>query len=251
MVKIVAALLISLLSFTSSGAEGPPASTYRDITDDMVLIPAGIFKRGCDRFGPEHGAPAYEVYLNSFMIDQYEVTNKRFEEVMPEHSFRRSRLSSCEDCPVSKVTWYQAADYCYLIGKGLPSEAQWEKAADGKEGCEFQWGKEFDPQKKTAHGGLKLKDKASPVGSYPPNKFGIYDMAGNMWEWVADWYSPNYYLKELMYNPRGPRSGVMKVRRGGAWSDSVKAMSVGYRDWSYPFSRNFNDIGFRCVLNLK
>ena len=131
MVKTVVALLISLVSFTSSWAEGPPASTYRDITDDMVLIPAGIFKRGCDRFGPEHGAPAYEVYLNSFMIDKYEVTNKRFEEVMPEHSFRRSRLSSCEACPVSKVTWYHSADYCYLIGKGLPSEAQWEKAADG------------------------------------------------------------------------------------------------------------------------
>ena len=227
------------------------SSNVRDITHDMVLIPVGTFERGCDRFGLKHGAPAYKVYLNAFMIDKYEVTNKRFEEIMPEHKSRRSQLSDCDDCPVSKVTWYEAADFCYLTGKSLPSEAQWEKAAGGTDGCHFSWGNEFDPENPQAHGGLELKDKAAPVGSYPPNKSGIYDMGGNVWEWVSDWYSPNYYMKELMYNPRGPSTGVMKVRRGGAWSDSVKAMAVGYRDWSYPFSRNFNDIGFRCVINLK
>ncbi len=217
----------------------------------MVMIPAGTFQRGCDRFGLEHGAPAYKVYLSAFMIDKYEVTNKRFEEIMPEHKSRRSQLSACDNCPVSKVTWYEAADYCYLTGKSLPSEAQWEKAAGGAGGCQFSWGKNFDPINPQGRGGLKLKDKAAPVGRYAANKSGIYDMGGNTWEWLADWYSPNYYMNELMYNPRGPLSGVMKVRRGGAWSDSIKAMAVGYRDWSYPFSRNLNDIGFRCVINLK
>jgi len=105
--------------------------------------------------------------------------------------------------------------------------------------------------KKQARGGLELKDKASPVGRYPPNKYGIYDTAGNVWEWVADWYSPEYYFLEPLYNPRGPSRGVMKVRRGGAWSDSIRAMKAGYRDWSYPFSRSYSDIGFRCAINLK
>ncbi|MGV7221203.1 MAG: formylglycine-generating enzyme family protein [Nitrospinales bacterium] len=235
----------------SSEINSFPPSTVGDVTDDMVLIPAGTFDRGCDRFGLEHGAPAFKVYLNSFMIDKYEVTNKKFEEIISEHKLRRSTLSSCDDCPVSKVTWYEAADYCYLTGKWLPTEAQWEKAAGGVNGCGFPWGTELDKKNPQGRGGLQLKEKASPVGSYPPNKYGIYDMAGNLWEWVSDWYSPSYYMTELMYNPRGPSSGVMKVRRGGAWSDSVKAMRVGYRDWSYPFSRNFNDIGFRCVINLK
>ncbi len=217
----------------------------------MVLIPAGKFKRGCDKFGPQHGAPAHEVYLNSFMIDKYEVTNKELEKIMPDHKLRRSKLSHCDDCPVSKITWYEAADYCHLIGKSLPSEAQWEKAAGGDTGCDFPWGKEFDSEKKLARGGFQLKEGPLPVGSYPPNKYGLYDMAGNLWEWVADWYSPQYYSMEVMYNPRGPKRGVMKVRRGGAWSDSIIAMRTGYRDWSYPFSRSFSDIGFRCVINLK
>lgn len=229
----------------------PSLPTGEEVARNMVLIPAGKFQRGCDALGPEHGAPAHPVFLNSFMIDQYEVTNQQFEAVMPDHKLRRSKSSHCDHCPVTKVTWYEAADYCHLIGKALPSEAQWEKAAGAANGCEFPWGPEFDPQKKQARGGFQLRDKTSPVGSYPPNKFGLYDMAGNVWEWVADWYSPKYYFMEPLYNPRGPSRGVMKVRRGGAWSDHVKAMKTGYRDWSYPFSRSYSDIGFRCAINLK
>jgi len=217
----------------------------------MVLIPRGTFNRGCDILGHQHGAPAHLVYVDAFMIDKFEVTNKRFEEVFPEHFLRRSQFSRCDDCPVTKINWYEAADYCHLIGKSLPSEAQWERAASNGNGCEFPWGDEFDPQKPQARGGLKLKEGSSPVGSFPPNKKGVYDMAGNVWEWVSDWYSVSYYYREIMYNPRGPDHGIMKVRRGGSWSDSIKAMKTGYRDWSYPFSRGFNDIGFRCAINLK
>ena len=250
---ILAALLIGC-SATFAAAQNLNLRSLEassDIVRDMVLIPAGKFKRGCDQLGPEHGAPMSQVYLDAFMIDIYEVTNRRLEEIMPDHKLRRSKSSVCDDCPVSKITWYEAADFCHLIGKSLPSEGQWEKAAGGEDGCEFPWGPDFKREDSKVRGGFELKDKASPVGSYPPNKFGVYDMAGNMWEWVADWYSPMYYVHELMYNPRGPRSGVMKVRRGGAWSDSIRAMLVGYRDWSYPFSRSYSDIGFRCVINLK
>lgn len=227
------------------------AHSERDITEDMVLIPAGTYKRGCDRFGHQHGAPAHLVYLDAFMIDKYEMTNEKFEKVFPEHKLRRSQFAQCDNCPASKISWYEAADYCHLKGKSLPSEAQWERAAQGVDGCEFPWGGKFDPEKPQARGGVKLRDNGAPVGSYPPNKNGLYDMAGNVWEWVGDWFSIRYYYREIMYNPRGPSHGIMKVRRGGSWSDSVNAMHTGYRDWSYPFSRGFNDIGFRCAINLK
>jgi formylglycine-generating enzyme len=218
---------------------------------DMVLIKTGTFKRGCNRFGPQHGAPEQKVHLDSYWIDKYEVSNKKFEEIFPEHNLRRSIFSDCDDCAVSKISWYEAADYCHIIGKSLPSEAQWERAAGNGNGCDFHWGDGFDLMKPPARGGLKLQDKALPVGSFPPNENGLYDTAGNVWEWVADWFSIRFYYADILHNPRGPMNGVMKVRRGGSWSDSVKAMASGYRDWSYPLSRGFNDIGFRCSINLK
>lgn len=253
MQKLLAVLLITIFGAVPVAAPQEPirSPVGDEVGRNMVLISAGKFQRGCDSLGPEHGAPAHPVYLDAFMIDIHEVTNRRLEKVMPDHKLRRSMSSHCDNCPVTKITWYEAADYCHLIGKALPSEAQWEKAAGAASGCEFPWGPDFDPGKKLARGGLELKDKASPVGSYPPNKFGIYDMGGNVWEWVTDWYSPQYYFLEPLYNPRGPSRGVMRVRRGGAWSDSVKAMKSGYRDWSYPFSRSYSDIGFRCAINLK
>jgi len=245
-------ILIFILTFTiSCVAHSVQDNAPRDIIEDMVLIPAGTFKRGCDRFGYQHGAPSHLVYLDAYMIDKYEITNEKFEKVFPEHKLRRSQFSRCDNCPVSKVSWYEAADYCHLKGKSLPSEAQWERAAQNDNGCEFPWGGEFAPENPQARGSVKLRDKSSPVGSFPANKNGLYDMAGNVWEWVSDWFSIRYYFREVMYNPRGPRHGIMKVRRGGSWSDSIKAMKTGYRDWSYPFSRGFNDIGFRCAINLK
>ncbi|MBI5427945.1 MAG: SUMF1/EgtB/PvdO family nonheme iron enzyme [Nitrospinae bacterium] len=222
----------------------------KETVKDMAYIPAGTFTRGCDGFGPEHGSPEQTVYLDAFFIDKYEATNKLFEAIFPDHELRRSPFSSCDECPVSKVTWYDAADYCYLTGKSLPSEAQWEKAAGAASGCEFPWGPEFDPAKPQARGGLKLRQNAAPVGSLPPNKYGVHDMAGNMWEWVTDWYAPYFFAPETLYNPRGPKSGIMKTRRGGSWSDSVKAMAAGYRDWSNPSSRGLNDVGFRCAINI-
>ena len=245
--------ILFLLFFSCSIFFGNNITTWAEnskVLDDMVLIPKGAFKRGCNRFGPQHGAPEQAVHLDSFWIDKYEVTNKKFESIFPEHNLRRSIYGDCDDCPVSKISWYEAADYCHLVGKSLPSEAQWERAAGNGNGCEFPWGNGFDLMRPPARGGLKLHDKAFPVGSFSPNGNGLYDMAGNVWEWVSDWFSIRYYYADTLHNPRGPMSGIMKVRRGGSWSDSVKAMASGYRDWSSPFSRGFTDIGFRCTVNL-
>jgi formylglycine-generating enzyme required for sulfatase activity len=96
-----------------------------------------------------------------------------------------------------------------------------------------------------------MRDKTAPIGSYPPNNNGVFDMGGNVWEWVSDWMAPSYQVLDDLIDPRGPNSGIMKVRRGGAYSDSIKAMAIGYRDWSHPSSRYFSDIGFRCAINVK
>ena len=240
-------LSIFLLFFKSVYSEEPE---YKNITDSMVTIPAGKFKMGCNQFGPMHGAPEHFVYVDDFWIDRFEITNNKYEEIIPDHKLRRSKLSHCDECPVTNISWYAAIDYCYLIGKTLPSEAQWEKAAGSGDGCSFTWGYGFDSDKKKGRGGLQMSDKSISVGSYPPNDYGIYDMSGNVWEWVLDWMAP-YPESELLINPIGPSKGIMKVRRGGAYSDDVKAMTTGYRDWSHPSSRFFSDIGFRCALNIK
>ena len=103
-------------------------SVSDNIAKDMAIIPTEKFKMGCDQFGPMHGSPERIIYLDSFMIDKYELTNKKYEKIIPEHKLRRSILSDCDDCPVTNVSWYSAADFCYLIGKSLPTEAQWEHA---------------------------------------------------------------------------------------------------------------------------
>tara|TARA_B100000686_G_C16777076_1_gene969225 strand:+ start:817 stop:1590 length:774 start_codon:yes stop_codon:yes gene_type:complete len=233
-------------------ASNMPPFQLPEFMEGMAYIEGGVYERGCGQFGPEHGAPRHRVRLREFMIDKREVTNREYEKLFPDHRYRRSQISFCDDCPVTKVTWYNAAEYCYVTGKALPTEAQWEKAAGGKDGCEFPWGPDFDQEKRPARGGFKLKDGASPVGSFPPNKHGIYDMGGNVWEWVSDWYFPYPNVDDhVLFEPRGPSRGQVKVRRGGSWSDTINSMATGYRDWSYPYSRSMNDIGFRCALTLK
>ena len=251
MLKLSFAALILILSASQGSSKTPPFE-LPEFMEGMVYIKGGVFERGCNQFGPEHGAPRHRVRLREFMIDKYEVTNKEYEKIFPEHGLRRSHFSNCDDCPVTKITWYSAAEFCYVKGKALPTEAQWEMAAGGEDGCEFPWGPNFEVEKPLGRGGVNLKDGASPVGSFPSNKFGIYDMGGNVWEWVADWYYP--YLNpgdHIIFEPRGPKRGQVKVRRGGSWPDTINSMATGYRDWSYPFSRSMNDIGFRCALTLK
>ena len=193
--------ILFLFFFSGSIIFGDNITTcaeHSKVLDDMVFIDKGTFKRGCNRFGPQHGAPEQAVHLDSFWIDKYEVTNKKFESIFPEHNLRRSIYGDCDDCPVSKISWYEAADYCHLVGKSLPSEAQWERAAGNGNGCEFPWGNGFDLMSPPARGGLKLHDKAFPVGSFSPNGNGLYDMAGNVWEWVSDWFSVRFYYADTL-----------------------------------------------------
>ncbi len=152
-----------------------------------------------------------------------------------------------------KVDWSQAKAYCEWRGSKLPSEAQWEKAArGGLEGQDYPWGNAAsDCTRANFQGKNNYNDycvgDTTKVGSYPANGYGLFDMAGNVWEWVADWYSESYYAASPSQNPLGPDSGQYRVLRGGSWgSEIIGASALPSRgrgsidDWK-------NGIGFRCA----
>ncbi|MFQ5716887.1 MAG: formylglycine-generating enzyme family protein [Nitrospinales bacterium] len=201
-----------------------------------------------------NAAPAHETLIDDFYIDKYEVTQADFERVM----WTNPSSSQNPDQPVERVTWYEAKEYCERVGKRLPTEAEWEKAARGKLNAIYSWGNEFE-DKKANFCNINCNEKWSdtrfndqygrlaPVGSYPPNGYGLYDMAGNVWEWVADWYDKDYYQKAPRSNPKGPDHGTLKVLRGGAWSSTPGTLRAAYRNRNNPSTRYINN-GFRCAL---
>ncbi len=145
--------------------------------------------------------------------------------------------------PAIKVSWYGAKAYCAAEGKHLPTEAQWEKAArGGKSGQKYPWGDLPDRKLANIDG-----TSTTPVKSYPPNGYGLYDMAGNVWQWVQDWYDPEYYARSPSADPPGPENGRDKVLRGGSWfhTDSSRCAQ---RAHDRPRSEDFCFVtGFRCA----
>jgi formylglycine-generating enzyme required for sulfatase activity len=149
-----------------------------------------------------------------------------------------------------------AKTYCEWRGGGLPSEAQWEKAARGElQGMDYPWGNEKPVCEKGAQNGANFYDETGcnntdtePVGSYSPNGYGLFDMAGNVWEWVNDWDQSNYYGSSLASNPTGPGSGDTRLLRGGSWRSTTYYLRVAYRyhDLDPDYSSDF--IGFRCAV---
>lgn len=220
----------------------------------MALIDSGSFNMGCNKTSEHNLSYQRKVYLDSFLIDTTEVTNIDYESVFPEHQLRRHQTSACDQCPVTKVSWFEAHQYCQKIGKDLPTEAQWEKAAAEKSKCAYSWtGELFKNKEEAKHsglvrGGFELDDGTAPVASYPANSYGVYDMSGNVWEWTRDWMSVQTSTEDAQ-NPMGPEKGHFKVRRGGAWSDDIRGLSVSWRDWTDPHASFFVDLGFRCVKN--
>jgi formylglycine-generating enzyme required for sulfatase activity len=226
----------------------------------MRLIPAGEFQMG-DPFGEGDSdeRPVHTVYLDAFYIDVYEVTNAMYKKFMDEtgHSapgyWNDARFNQPNQ-PVVGVTWYDAAAYCQWAGKRLPTEAEWEKAArGGLVGKRYPWGDSIDNSKANYNNKV---GQTTPVGAYPPNGYGLYDMAGNVWEWCLDKYKPGFYAKSPKKNPAaGQIGGLVKnfrriktsrVLRGGSWYNYPSLMRVANRSMFYP-DGGYNNNGFRCV----
>ena len=240
------------------------------ITDEnqapMVFVPAGEFtmgSRGEDEYAGPDERPNHQVYLDDFFIDQYEVTTSLYAKFLqetersPPEYWPKKVLKEHGRKPVIGVTWEDANAYCQWAGKRLPSEAQWEKAARGTDQRLYPWGK-VPPSQKLANinksFGYRDYRVLTDVGSFPEGKspYGAYDLAGNVWEWVADWYDGKLYqqredARELVKNPSGPNKGREKVLRGGTWNDFVDhSMRSTYRYRHFPSGRD-NYFGFRCA----
>lgn len=243
---------------------------------EMVEIPAGSFLMGFDNdndmeWGDVDEEPVHEVYLDAFYMDRYEVTSQQFSRFLNEHPsdvHRFIRLdpsvtleqgedgvrprSGLEQYPANGVSWYGADAYCRWKGKHLPTEAQWEKAARGTDQRIFPWGnKEPDDKRATYRRHFeKLGFKAlEPVDSMEQGSspYGIHHMAGNVWEWVADWYAADYYEESgNSKNPKGPAMGISKVLRGGNWYYKAYYMRTTYRFNERPDVFNVWQ-GFRCA----
>jgi formylglycine-generating enzyme required for sulfatase activity len=235
----------------------------------MALVPAGPFEMGRDD-GPTDEQPIHTVTLDAFYIDLYEVTNAQYAHCVEagvcdpttdttafESSYsRRIYFGNPEyqDYPVIYADWYEAQAYCAWRGGHLPTEAEWEKAAQGGlKGKLYPWGNEAPICQSGAPNGAKFDDDAGcnstdteRVGSYGPNGFGLYDMAGNLWEWVADWYDVDYYANSPAANPTGPEDGSFPVLRGGSWQSNAEHLRVTGRRFNDPKSGALN-IGFRCA----
>jgi formylglycine-generating enzyme required for sulfatase activity len=206
----------------------------------MSLIPAGEFVMGRNSVNSNE-EPTHTVYLNAFIMDKYEVTQLQYLSVMGTNP---AYFGKCPLCPVEKVTFKQATEYCAKMGKRLPTEAEWEKAARGNTIGWYYWDK--DHMDLYTWYGNNAGKRTRLVGTRNPNSYELYDMAGNVWEWVQDWYDPNYYSKSPKRNPTGPVKGTSKVIRGGSWGSPPAKIAHAYRDSRDPDTRYING-GFRCA----
>lgn len=236
----------------------------------MAFIPSGKFTRGsapqqaqkiclknndpCKEKWFQDEEPIHSVKLDSYFIDIHEVTQKDYYRVMVKNPSDFQGLN----LPVERVTWFEAMGYCKKIGKRLPTEAEWEWAAKGGTHWAFAWGNDAESNRanfcdrscekrwreKQFEDGYSY---TAPVGSYPANGYGLYDMAGNVYEWVMDWYQEDYYEKTPYDNPKGPKKGNRKVIRGGSWINYSVGVRPSDRTDAKPSDKN-NFVGFRCAI---
>lgn len=227
----------------------------------MVLIPQGTFQMGRTKLTSDDKTnmrphvllddrPVHTVTLHAYLMDSHEVTQAQYAEFVkatkraaPYHWTGGVVPAGTGNLAAYNVTWDDAKSYCEWQGKRLPTEAEWERAArGGLESADYPWGDKYDA-KMARH---NTETGPGEVGKYPPNGFGLYDMAGNMSEWTADWFEREYYKTSPAVDPKGPATGTYRMIRGGAWSDQGKRITVFFRNWVRPTQRQPN-IGFRCA----
>ncbi len=250
----------------------------------LVHVPGGTFTMGYSR-GERDERPERRVFVSAFWIDQTEVTAARFSRFAEAVGYRStaekegwawvwdaslkqgkggwrqergatwrnpggrgSDWGKMPEQPVSQVSWHDAVAYCRWAGRRLPTEAEWERAARGEDGRKYPWGNARDPMRANLKDGEDGFPEVAPVGRFPQgaSPFGALDMAGNVWEWVADWYGARAYEKMAERDPRGPASGKTRVVRGASWGSPIDWAGTYNRYHRLPDYRN-NKIGFRCA----
>ncbi|MGE3976368.1 MAG: SUMF1/EgtB/PvdO family nonheme iron enzyme [Nitrospira sp.] len=230
----------------------------------MVFIPAGKFWMGSpDGEGDKDEHPRHQVTLDGFYMDKFEVIVARYAEFV--RAKNRSKpdywdqvdSSKHRNLPVVGVDWHDAKAYCEWAGKRLPTEAEWEKAARGTDGRTYPWGNE-QPTARLANFGKDglttniYDDRLAPVDNYEAGNspYGLHHMAGNVWEWTADWYDENYYGNSPERNPTGPSGGGYRALRGGSWVDDPVNVRSATRVRDTP-SLRVGHFGFRCAQDRK
>ncbi|MEO8341348.1 MAG: SUMF1/EgtB/PvdO family nonheme iron enzyme [Nitrospirota bacterium] len=230
-------------------------ATVQHLKPSMALVPAGEFMMG-SATGDADEQPVHRVYVESFLMDKYQVSVGQYAKFLGGTSqaappdWSAMNKSRHQNRPVVNVDWVDADAYCTWVGKRLPTEAEWEKAARGTDGRIYPWGNEYPTRFHANSGNERWSNHwvVVPVGSLEDGKspYGIYDMAGNVWEWVSDWYDADYYKTNPSKNPTGPPTGESKVIRGGSWGSGPDSLRSSDRETHLPSVQGFGT-GFRCA----
>jgi formylglycine-generating enzyme required for sulfatase activity len=217
-----------------------------------VEVPAGEFMMGSNE-GQSDELPVHPVSLDAFRISEYEITNAQYAQCVQSSAcdepggLQHYSDPNYADHPVVYVSWFDAQGFCRWVGGRLPTEAEWEYAARGPEGNIYPWGDEPPTCERAQY--WDCEGGTVPAGSFGEagaSWCGVEDMAGNVWEWVADWYDSEYYRRSPVQNPTGPEGGSSKLLRGGAFNNFPSSPRAAYRDYSAPGSR-YGYVGFRCA----
>lgn len=223
---------------------------------DMIQIPAGKFQMGSEEDKSEK--PIHEVKLGSLFISRFQITNGLYEEFDPNHRQMRDYYSDQDDQPVVNINWYEAVIFCRWLGCRLPTEAEWEYACRAGTTTPFYTGDNLTTDQANYDGNHPYQNysngkyigKTTPIGSYPPNGWGLYDMSGNTWEWCQDWYGEEYYSEckqqGIVGKPQGAKDGAGRVLRGGSWRSFGDCCRSTHRTYGNP-GHPENFIGFRPV----
>ena len=255
-----------------AAASSAPAQTQ---VIEWVRIPAGTFEMGCvpgDTECSDDERPRHQVTLQTafdLMATEATVGMVRSFVVLPAPP-QQPPWNGGDLRPAVNVTWDEANTFCRQAGGRLPTEAEWEYAARaGRVGEIYAWGNGppvvdgrpaanvADESTRRDHPEWTIFDRyvdghalTAPVGSFPASAYGLYDMSGNVWEWVADWFETDYYRRSPTVNPLGPETGIGRVVRGGSWGDYARGLRLSYRSLARPGARGI-DVGFRCARDSR
>jgi formylglycine-generating enzyme required for sulfatase activity len=250
---------ILLLAVGCNLKEKFPSFQQEPVESKLILIPGGEFIMGKEAGTDQQliNNQAHKVYVDSFYIENIEVTNARYFEFCQATNHRLPEFWGMDvfrssmnypNHPVTGVTWADAKSYAEWRGLRLPTEAEWEFAArGGLQGMDYPNGNDIDSSLANFY---PTQGNPLEVGSYPPNNFGLFDMSGNVTEWVWDFYDRDFYQVSSYKNPKGPVYGEQRCIRGGGWRSGKSCTSVHFRQSLRPYWVDFN-VGFRCAKDLE